>query len=84
MKTYTIKLTDDQADMIEKVVPDVEEWLIGAITGKLNNCLKRLTAEHTMFNPARMTHDEMITELKKHNIKSRKERDKEELTNGNI
>jgi hypothetical protein len=75
MPTYNITLTQDEVDMMEKLVPNVEEWVVNATEGKLNQTLKRLTHEYTNFNSSKLTKQEMIDELKKQNIPSRVDRD---------
>jgi len=79
MPTYTLTLTQDEADTLEKVIPDVQEWLENALQGKLNAVLHRLTLEHTQYNPTKVDKATQISAIKQLKLKSRKERDAEEL-----
>ncbi len=55
--TITVELTDtEQAVMLNDLL-DINEWVQGAVTGKKNNCWKRMQTEWTtkLMNDASFT-----------------------------
>ena len=51
--TYTVTLTDDQQKILandlytDTDMAGVDAWIAGAVTGKINNCWKRMQREWT-------------------------------------
>lgn len=44
MKTVTVTLTDEQVACLEHDLISIEEWIQGAIDGKISNCRDRMVA----------------------------------------
>ena len=45
--TLTVELTDTQQTILKNDLLDLDAWLQGAMTGKINNCWKRMQGEWT-------------------------------------
>jgi hypothetical protein len=45
MGTYTIKLTPKEETALKNDLLDINDWIQEAITGKVNNCKKRMVNE---------------------------------------
>ena len=41
MKKFELTLTDEEVKILEHDLLNIQEWIAGAIAGKLNNCKKR-------------------------------------------
>ena len=45
--TLTIEVDDTQQSILKNDLLDINEWVQGAMTGKINNCWKRMQQEWT-------------------------------------
>ena len=45
--TLTVELTDTEQTILKNDLLDLDAWLQAAITGKINNCWKRMQSEWT-------------------------------------
>ena len=45
--TLTVELTDTEQTILKNDLLDLDEWLQAAMTGKKNNCWKRMQSEWT-------------------------------------
>jgi hypothetical protein len=68
MTTFTIEITDTDLLALNNDLLDVNDWIQGAVDGKINNCRKRMIAEWQpiLFNDPAVTaipatQDEFIT-----------------------
>ena len=46
-QTFTIEIENTDIKLLENDLLDIQEWLQGAIDGKINNCWKRFKTEWT-------------------------------------
>ena len=42
MPGYIVNITDEEQKILEHDLLDVEKWIVDAVQGKINNCMKRL------------------------------------------
>jgi len=42
MATYTVTITDADETALNNDLIDIDTWIQGAVTGKINNCKKRM------------------------------------------
>ena len=42
MTTYTVTITDADETALNNDLLDIDTWIQGAVTGKINNCKKRM------------------------------------------
>ena len=42
MATYTVTITDADETALNNDLLDIDTWIQGAVTGKINNCKKRM------------------------------------------
>ena len=62
--TYTVTLTDDQQKILandlytDTDMAGLDAWIAGAVTGKINNCWKRMQQEWT----AKLMNDDSFTD----------------------
>ena len=62
--TYTVTLTDDQQKILandlhtDTDMAGLDAWIAGAVTGKINNCWKRMQQEWT----TKLMNDESFTD----------------------
>ena len=83
MTTYTITINDTDLLALNNDLLDVDAWIQGAVTGKINSCRKRMINEWqpVMFNDPTVTsipatQDEFITAVvARADYKSRVDRD---------
>jgi hypothetical protein len=68
MATYTIEIADTDLLALNNDLLDVDTWIQGAVTGKINSCKKRMINEWqpVLFNDTAVTsipatQDEFIT-----------------------
>jgi|TARA_Y100000310_G_C20392847_1_gene673634 hypothetical protein len=77
-----VTITERDVKVLLNDLQSVESWLIGALVGKINNCKKRLLAEHRaayFADAAVNTDDEIIAAVfAADGYKTRAERDAEE------
>ena len=45
MATYTVTITDADETALNNDLLDIDTWIQGAVTGKINNCKKRMVAQ---------------------------------------
>ena len=45
MATYTVIITDADETALNNDLLDIDTWIQGAVTGKINNCKKRMVAQ---------------------------------------
>ena len=45
MATYTVTITDADETALNNDLLDIDTWIQGAVTGKINNCKKRMINE---------------------------------------
>jgi len=45
--TLTVELTDTEQSILKNDLVDINAWLQAAMTGKINNCWKRMQSEWT-------------------------------------
>ena len=87
MTTFTIEINDTDLLALNNDLTDVNEWIQNAVTGKINNCKKRMITEWQpkLFNDPAVTNipateDEFITAVvARDDYKSRIDRDAEAL-----
>ena len=85
MTTFTIEINDTDLLALNNDLTDVNEWIQNAVTGKINNCKKRMITEWQpkLFNDPAVTNipateDEFITAVvARDDYKSRIDRDAE-------
>ena len=56
--TLTVELTDTEQTILKNDLLDLDAWLQAAITGKINNCWKRMQSEWT----TKLMNDESFTD----------------------
>tara|TARA_R100000808_G_C2097355_1_gene115621 strand:- start:117 stop:380 length:264 start_codon:yes stop_codon:yes gene_type:complete len=56
--TLTVELTDTQQTILKNDLLDLDAWLQSAMTGKVNNCWKRMQSEWT----TKLMNDESFTD----------------------
>jgi hypothetical protein len=89
--TYTITITDTDLLALNNDLLDANDWIQGAVTGKINACKKRMinTWQPVLFNDPAVTsipatQDEFITAVvARADYKNRATRDAVELTEMN-
>ena len=59
MATYTVTITDADETALNDVLLDKNAWIQAAVTGKINNCKKRMCAEWRKILYA----DESVTQI---------------------
>ncbi len=84
--TITIEVDDTQQAILKNDLLDINEWVQGSMTGKINNCWKRMQREWTdkLMNDSSFTDpipsnqaDFVKLVLARSDYKNRKERDDE-------
>ena len=45
MATYTVTITDADETALNNDLLDIDTWIQGAVTGKINNCKKRMVTQ---------------------------------------
>ena len=45
MATYTVTITDADETALNNDLIDIDTWIQGAVTGKINNCKKRMVTQ---------------------------------------
>lgn len=56
--TVTINIDDTDQTVLLNDILDIDEWVQGAVTGKINNCWKRMQRDWTQ----RLMNDETFTD----------------------
>jgi len=56
--TVTINIDDTDQTVLLNDILDIDEWVQGAVTGKINNCWKRMQQDWTQ----RLMNDETFTD----------------------
>ena len=56
--TLTVELTDTQQTILKNDLLDLDAWLQAAMTGKINNCWKRMQSQWT----TKLMNDESFTD----------------------
>ena len=56
--TLTVELTDTEQTILKNDLLDLDAWLQAAMTGKINNCWKRMQSEWT----TRLMNDDSFTD----------------------
>jgi len=56
--TLTVELTDTEQTILKNDLLDLDAWLQAAMTGKINNCWKRMQSEWT----TKLMNDESFTD----------------------
>jgi len=87
--TYTIEISNTDLLALNNDLLDVNEWIQGAVTGKINSCKKRMINEWQpiLFNDPKVksipaTQDEFITAVVARNdYKNRVEKEAEQEKN---
>ena len=87
MATYTVTLTDTVETILKNDLLDIDDWIQGAVSGKENNCWKRMHRNWT----DKLMNDETFTDpipsnqadfvalvVARDDYKNREERDAEE------
>jgi hypothetical protein len=57
-QTITITISDIDEKVLHNDLLDIDEWVQGAVTGKINNCWKRMQQDWTQ----RLMNDETFTD----------------------
>lgn len=58
MATYTVTLTDTDENILKNDLLDINDWIQNAVSGKENNCWKRMHSEWT----TKLINDETFTD----------------------